>query len=156
MMNYGQNLHDVLRDHKIVLHPTNVSSLKEKMDKAGVDKVDRDNAYNLLRLPHHQHLTHDKAIRAIDALDKIGKIQKHYSGNARFLLARATSLISAREKGAALAQHTEAMQRVKARSAEQQKLQKQKKETALGATPSRSPSPPRGTPVQLAPPMRFP
>ena len=87
--------------------------------------------------------------------DKIGKIQKHYSGNARFLLARATSLISAREKGAALAQHTEAMQRVKARSAEQQNCNS-RKETALGATPSRSPSPPRGTPVQLAPPMRFP
>lgn len=154
-MNYGQNLRDILLEKKIVRRG-HLSGIKEKMDKAGVDKLDRDNAYNLLRVPHIAHLDHAKAVRALDALDKVGMVHPHYSGNPRFLLARATSLISAKDqmqKTRALnRQHEEAQHRIEERAAEAQKKQK----PAASKVTAQSAAVPRLKPVSLAPQASVP
>lgn len=155
MINYGQNLRDILLEKKIVRRG-HLSGIKEKMDKAGVDKLDRDNAYKLLRVPHTAHLDHAKAVRALDALDKAGMVHPHYSGNPRFLLARATSLISAKERMQQMrqerTQHEEAQRRIQEREAEAQKKQK----TAAAEISSMSAAVPRLKPVSLAPQVSVP
>lgn len=154
-MNYGQNLRDILLEKKIVKRG-HLSGIKEKMDKAGVDKLDRDNAYTLLRVPHISHLDHAKAVRALDALDKVGMVHPHYSGNPRFLLARATSLISAKEQMQKMlqerGQHTEAQKRIQEREAEAQKKQR----TAPAKVTAQSAAVPRLKPVSLAPQASVP
>lgn len=145
-MNYGQNLRDILIEKKLATRGY-LSGMKEKMDKAGIAKVDRDNAYNLLRIPHTVHLDHAKAIRALDALDKIGMIHHHYSGNPQFLLARATSLITAKEQ----------MQKMRDLSRQRERATTQTKQNVTASKVSaQSAAVPRLKSVSLAPQANVP